>query len=71
MTPGIDFQRHFIEAVFINLPGPEDPEPGMTGGELLQGFLAGLINTPNQELRNQVLELCQRWNVVYRQKPEK
>ncbi len=71
MGSGIDFQKQFFETVWVNLPGPEEPEPGMTGGELLQGFLAGLINTSNTEVRNQVIDMCNKWNVRYRQAPQK
>ncbi len=70
MCPGIDFQKQFVETVYVNLPGPADPEPGMTGGELLQGFLAGLYNAPTKELQEEILRLCSKWNVVYRNHPK-
>ena len=35
-TP-IEYQKLMTEIVYINLPGPEEPTPGMTGGELLHG----------------------------------
>ena len=59
-----------METVYINLPGPSEPTPGMTGGELLHGFLAEIHNTPNAELKDVVKQLCNRWNVVFRQSHE-
>ena len=69
MGKAIDFEKQFSETVYINLPGPQEPEPGMSGGELLHGFLAELYNSPN-EIRDCVSQLCRRWNIVYRQKPD-
>ena len=69
MGKAIDFQKQFSETVFINLPGPQEPEPGMSGGELLHGFLAELYNSP-KKVRDYVDQLCSRWNVVYRQKTD-
>ena len=45
-TP-IEYQKLMTEIVYINLPGPEEPAPNMTGGELLHGFLAELYRIPN------------------------
>ena len=42
MATAIEYQKLMTEIVYINLPGPEEPAPGMTGGELLHGFLAEL-----------------------------
>lgn len=64
----IDYQKQMMEIVYINLPGPHEPTPGMTGGELLHGFLAELYDTNNREFKSYVEALCGRWNVVYRQK---
>ena len=55
------------EIVFINLPGPVEPNPGMTGGELLHGFLAELHNATNAEIESYINSLCLRWNVHYRE----
>ena len=44
MPQPIEYQHQFTETVYINLPGPAEPEPGMSGGELLHGFLANLYN---------------------------
>ncbi|RAL71022.1 hypothetical protein C1G86_0776 [Dehalococcoides mccartyi] len=46
MGTAIDYQKQMTEIVYVNLPGPEEPQPGMTGGELLHGFwlnLTGLL----------------------------
>jgi hypothetical protein len=50
-----------------NLPGPEEPTPGMSGGELLHGFLADLYRAPNPEVKNYIILLCSKWNVHYRE----
>jgi hypothetical protein len=55
------------EIVYINLPGPAEPTPGMTGGELLHGFLAELHEMPNAESKQFLATLCSRWNVHYRE----
>jgi len=62
----IEYQKLLTEIVYINLPGPEEPTPGMTGGELLHGFLAELYRSPNPEFKNHLGLLCGKWNVVYR-----
>jgi hypothetical protein len=67
MPQSIEFQKQMMETVYINLPGPTDPTPGMTGGELLHGFLAEIHDSPNPDMRNYVKQLCTKWNVVYRQ----
>ena len=67
MGQSIEFQKQMMETVYINLPGPAEPTPGMTGGELLHGFLVELHNAPNPQIKDFVSSLCSRWNVVYRQ----
>ena len=64
----IDFQKQMTETVYVNLPGPEEPFPGMSGGELLHGFLAELYRAPSLEMKDYVTKACTRWNIVYRQK---
>ena len=49
MGQAIEYQKLMMEIVYINLPGPEEPTPGMSGGELLHGFLAELYRAPNIE----------------------
>lgn len=65
MVHSIEYQKQMSEVVYINLPGPAEPEPGMSGGELLHGFLAELYKSSNPELKNTVMQLCFRWNVHY------
>jgi hypothetical protein len=56
------------ETVYINLPGPAEPVAGMSGGELLHGFLAELYQVSNPEMKNYVTLLCSKWNVHFREK---
>ena len=70
MGTAIDYEKLLSEIVFINLPGPGEPSPYMTGGELLHGFLADLYQTDNPEVKNLVTALCLKWNVHYRQKAD-
>ncbi len=70
MGQAIEFQKRFSETVYVNLPGPKEPEAGMTGGELLHGFLAALYESPAPEMKAFVSTLCSRWDVVYRQKSD-
>lgn len=67
MGTAIEYQKLMTEIVYVNLPGPDEPNPGMTGGELLHGFLAELYGTPNPEIKSFVNTLCNRWNVRYRE----
>jgi hypothetical protein len=63
----IEYQKLMTEIVYINVPGPAEPTPGMSGGELLHGFLAELYKAPNAETKNYVNSLCLKWNVHYRE----
>jgi hypothetical protein len=63
----IEYQKLMTEIVYINIPGPTEPTPGMSGGELLHGFLAELYKSPSAETRNFVNSLCLKWNVHYRE----
>ncbi len=65
-TP-IEYQKLMTEIVYINLPGPEAPTPGMSGGELLHGFLAELHYAPSPEMKNYISTLCSKWNIHYRE----
>jgi hypothetical protein len=67
MGTSIEYQKLMTEIVYINLPGPTEPNPGMTGGELLYGFLAELHYTSNPEVKSFITSLCLRWNVHYRE----
>ena len=65
MGTSIEYQKLMTEIVYINLPGPAEPTPGMSGGELLHGFLAELYKAGTPETKNYVTSLCLRWNVHY------
>ena len=66
MGTAIEYQKLMMEIVYINLPGPAEPQPQMSGGELLHGFLAELYNLPHPEAKNSIMQLCERWNIHYR-----
>ncbi len=66
MAQSIEYQKLMTEMVHINLPGPQEPEPEMTGGELLHGFLADLHRASNKEVKDYIDAACTRWNVYYR-----
>ena len=67
MGVAIEYQKVMTEIVYINLPGSEEPTVGMSGGELLHGFLAELYRAPNPEVKNYIELVCSKWNVHYRQ----
>ena len=67
MATSIEYQKLMTEIVWVNLPGPDEPDAGMTGGELLHGFLTELYDTPNPEIKSFVNILCSRWNIRYRE----
>jgi hypothetical protein len=54
------------EIVYVNLPGPKEPSPNMTGGELLHGFLAELHEAASNEVQAHLGALCTKWNVRFR-----
>ena len=66
MPQSIEYQKIMSEIVYINLPGPLEPTPGMTGGELLHGFLAELYRTNTPEAKDILATLCRKWNVIYK-----
>jgi hypothetical protein len=66
MGQSIEYQKLMTEIVFINLPGPQEAQPGMSGGELLHGFLAEIHRNQNPEIKAFVEQLCFKWNVHYR-----
>ena len=70
MGPTIEFQKMMTQIVHINLPAPEEPDPGMSGSELLHGFLVDFHRADNPEVKNYVSLLCNKWNVHYREKKD-
>jgi hypothetical protein len=67
MGTAIDFKKQMTETVYINIPGPVEPTPGMSGGELLHGFLAELKKQNNPAAQQWFEDLCAKWNVHYRE----
>ena len=67
MGQAIEYQKQMTEIVWINLPGPDEPTPGMTRGELLHGFLAELYKTTNPDTKNFINLLCAEWYAHYRE----
>ena len=70
MGPAIEFEKLMTEVVYINLPAPEEPDRGMSGGELLHGFLADFYRADNPEVKNYVTLLSNKWNVRFREKKD-
>lgn len=71
MSQAIEYQKQMTEIVYINLPGPKEPLPGMTGGDLLHGFLAELHESSDEQTKARLSMLCDRWNVRFRhQRPD-
>jgi hypothetical protein len=65
MPQSIEYQKVMTEIVYINLPGPSQPVDGMTGGDLLHGFLSDLYTASTTDVKSFVLGLCNKWNVRY------
>lgn len=70
LVQAIEYQKMMTEIVYINLPGPAEPTPAMSGGELLHGFLSDLYRTDKPEVKTYINLLCGKWNVHYRQKKD-
>ena len=72
MSPhAIEYEKVMSEIVYINLPAPEEPTPGMSGPETLHGFLAEFYKTKSEEVRAFTNEMCLKWNVHYRVEKQK
>lgn len=65
MGVAIEYQKIMTEIVYINLPGPEEPDPGMSGNELFHGFLAELHRAPNPEVKSYIDSICNKWSIHY------
>jgi hypothetical protein len=68
MMQAIEYKKLMTEIVYINLPGLKEPDPGMSGVELLHGFLADIYRAPNPEVKSFISSVCNKWNVRYREK---
>lgn len=64
--PIVDYQKVMAEVVYINLPAPEAPRPGMSGSELFHGYLGEFERATNAEVKAFVNAACLKWNVQYR-----
>ena len=56
----IEYEKVMAEMVYINLPGPEEPTPGMSGPKLLHGFLVDLYQTKIPEVKTYINSLCSK-----------
>ena len=70
-SPSIEYQKVMSEIVYINLPAPEEPTPGMAGMEILHGFLAEFHRATNPEVKAFTDAACLKWNVHYRTEKQK
>ena len=70
MAQAIEYEKVMTEIVYINLPGPKEPTAGMSGPQLVHGFLADLYQTENHEVKIHIDLLCSKWNIHYRQKQD-
>jgi len=66
MASQIEYEKITTQIVYINLPAPEEPTPGMSGSEILHGFLAEFARTTDREVKSFVDSMCLKWNVHYR-----
>ncbi|MBN1643282.1 MAG: hypothetical protein JW856_00455 [Dehalococcoidales bacterium] len=64
--PSIEYQKVMTEVVYINLPAPSEPKMGMSGMELLHGFLGEFARTTNAEVKAFVNTASAKWNVQFR-----
>ena len=67
MPQPIEYQKVMTEVVYINLPGPERPDPSMSGSEILHGFLAEFGRVNDRDIKAFVDEMCLKWNVHFKQ----
>ncbi|MFH1381825.1 MAG: hypothetical protein ABIH70_02930 [Chloroflexota bacterium] len=66
--PMVEFEKVLTDIVYINLPTPEEPKPGMSGSELFNGFIGEFARARTPEVRKFVEAACTKWNVHFRQK---
>ena len=64
--PSIEYQKIMTEVVYVNLPAPTEPTMGMTGTELLHGFLGEFARATNAEVKSFFNAACTKWNIQYR-----
>lgn len=63
----IDYQKAFVERVFIKKDGPTEPDGNSTGGELLHGFLSDVyrLGLKDEKIKETIEFLCRKWSVFY------
>ena len=66
MSPSIEYQKVMTEIVYINMPAPEEPRPGMSGMDILHGFLGELGRAKDEHIKSFVDSMCLKWNVHFR-----
>jgi len=59
--------RGLIALIKEVVPGPQEPAPGLRGGELLHGFLAKLRRVPQAADRAYLENMGAEWNVGFHQ----
>lgn len=64
--PVIEFQKVMTEVVFINLPAPDEPALGLTGMEILHGFLGEFYRSDIKEVKAFTDAMCAKWNIHFR-----
>ena len=67
MPSPIEYKKVMTEIVYINLPGPDVPDDGMSGEEILHGFLAEFGTTTDKEVKSFVDAMCLKWNVHFKE----
>ena len=69
--PMVEYEKVMTEIVYINLPAPEEPKPGMAGSELFYGFVGEFARASSPEVKDFVNAACTKWNVHFRRKGQK
>ena len=64
--PAIEYQKIMTEIVYVNLPAPKEPKMGMSGTELLHGFLGEFARATNADVKAFVDAAAVKWNVQFR-----
>lgn len=69
--PMVEYEKVMTEIVYINLPAPEEPKPGMSGSELFYGFIGEFTRASSPEVKDFIKDACTKWNVHFREKGQK
>ncbi len=76
MAPAIEYQKQMTEIVYINLPGPKEPDPGMSGGETFDRLKqinpnVRVLLSSGYSLEGQAQDILNRGCLGFIQKPYK